>query len=179
MCGPLTCMVFQQNTSRWAVFQYHAFRLLSYVCFTLMLFVIGSIALKTMTWDRFSKFILWFLIAFVWVHIISQFVGRKIKQTFPRFFSYQYFPALLGSVTGLFPCGLLIPAYIGASSMPSKSMSSLAIFFFFAGTLPALLISQSILQQVKKKVPIMLQPWLNSGLGVIFLLAQVWMLSKH
>ncbi|MCC7460592.1 MAG: sulfite exporter TauE/SafE family protein [Proteobacteria bacterium] len=130
-------------------------------------------------WNRFSNFAFWFLIAFVLVQIVSQFIGKKLKQMFPKLISSKFFPAGLGAVTGLIPCGLLIPAYIGASSMPSKSMSVLAIFFFFAGTLPALLMSQSILQQVKKKVPTMLQPWLNSGLGIAFLLVQVWMTSKH
>jgi sulfite exporter TauE/SafE len=63
--------------------------------------------------------------------------------------------------------------------MESKPMVLLAITLFFAGTLPAMLMSQSILQQLKKRLPTMLQPWLNSGLGIIFLLVQVWMLSKH
>ncbi|MCC7459950.1 MAG: sulfite exporter TauE/SafE family protein, partial [Proteobacteria bacterium] len=46
MCGPLTCMVFQRNTSKWDIFQYHAFRLLSYTSFTIILAIIGSVALK-------------------------------------------------------------------------------------------------------------------------------------
>ncbi len=179
MCGPLTSIVFQRNTSKWDIFQYHLLRLLSYVSLTIVLTIIGSVALKNMMWNRLSSFALWLMIAFVLLQIVYQFIGKKLKHLFPRLISKRFFPAMLGAVTGLLPCGLLIPAYIGASSMPNKTMAVLAITFFFSGTVPTLLMSQSILYQVKKKIPTALQPWINVSLGIIFLLMQAWFTSKH
>jgi sulfite exporter TauE/SafE len=179
MCGPLTCFLFKKDTSKWAIFQYQFFRLLSYSSVALILSIIGEVALKNMSWNRFSSFVLWALIAVVILQLVYQFIGKKLQTSFPQLISSKWLAVGLGAITGLLPCGLLIPAYIGASSMESKPMVLLAITLFFAGTLPAMLMSQSILQQLKKRLPTMLQPWLNSGLGIIFLLVQVWMLSKH
>lgn len=82
-------------------------------------------------------------------------------------------------MTGMLPCGLLIPAYIGASSMSGKMNVAISIALFFAGTLPALLMSKSILSMIRKKLPQSAQTWINPSLAIIFLLVQVWMFASH
>jgi sulfite exporter TauE/SafE len=178
MCGPITCMFMGKSQSKMSVFMYHFSRLLSYSLVVFILTIIGSLTVKNMIWNRFSDFILWALIAFASLQVIKHFAGKKISNLFPSMRSSKAFPAIIGSVTGLLPCGLLIPAYIGASSMPSKTLSILAIFYFFAGTLPALLMSQTIIHKVKKTIPDSFQSWVNPGLGIIFLLVQIWMITK-
>ena len=129
-------------------------------------------------WDRFSDFVLWVAIAFVSLQLIKHFAAKKVQKLFPKITCSKNFPIGMGLITGLLPCGLLIPAYIGAASMPSRWMAMSAIFFFFAGTLPALLMSQTLIQQVKQKLPANIYPWINSGLGIIFLIVQIIMLRR-
>lgn len=178
MCGPLTCMLFEKENAKRSIFIYHFSRLLSYSAVVFMLTIIGSLTIKNMIWDRFSYFVFWALIAFVCLQLFKHLAANKIKDAFPKIISSKKFPVSMGMITGLLPCGLLIPAYIGASSMPSKTLAITAIFIFFAGTIPALLMSQTLLQQVKKNVSPAFHPWINSGLGILFLLVQVLMFMK-
>jgi sulfite exporter TauE/SafE len=131
-----------------------------------------------MTWSRFSSFVLWALVVIVILQLFYQLLGQKIKFLVPKLMSSKWLPMGLGLITGLLPCGLLIPAYIGASSMPGKSMVFLSMFFFFAGTLPAMLMSKSLLEILKKRLPSSLQSWVNPSLAAIFLLAQIWMMTR-
>ena len=178
MCGPLTCMFFEKENAKKSIFIYHFSRLLSYLLIVFTLTIIGALTVKNMMWNRFSDFILWVTIAFVSLQLIKFIVSKKIKTVFPKITCSKNFPLGMGLITGLLPCGLLIPAYIGAASLPSRGMALVAVFFFFAGTLPALLMSQTLIHQVKRKLPAAVYPWFNTGLGVIFLVVQIIMLKR-
>lgn len=178
MCGPLTCLFLKGGNSTLSTFQYHSSRLLSYSVVVLALSILGEQTLKNMTWNRFSTFVLWALIVAVIFQLFYKFMGQRVQSLVTKISSAKWLPIGLGSITGLLPCGLLIPAYIGASSMHGKEMVFLSIFFFFAGTLPAMLMGKSLLTLIRKLLPLSLHKWLNPSLTVIFLLFQIWMIKK-
>ncbi|MEZ4845788.1 MAG: sulfite exporter TauE/SafE family protein [Bdellovibrionota bacterium] len=178
MCGPLTCMIFKNQNAKKSIFFYHFSRLISYSTVVLALVMIGSFTIKNMMWNRLSDLLLWAIIAFVALQVIKYLVAPQIQTVFTKLADTRLFPIGIGLITGLLPCGLLIPAYIGASSMSSKAMSLVAIFLFFMGTLPALLMSQTLIQKLKQKLPRSLYPWINPSLGVIFLVIQLIMMRR-
>ena len=178
MCGPLTCFVFKHKNRNWAIFQYQASRLFSYTVISLSISLLGNFTTQNLNWIRLSKFLLASVIALVLFQLSQRYMGKKIQSKLVKMSSSTLFPSIMGLMTGLFPCGLLIPAYIGAASYESKTFVIGAIALFFMGTLPALLTSQSLIHQIKRRLPSNIQPWFQTGLGVVFLLVQAWWISQ-
>jgi len=171
-------MIFKKENTKVSLFSYHLSRLLSYSAVVLTLTIIGSLTIKNMIWDRFSGFLLWIVISLVSLQIIKSLFALRIQALTSRLADSRFFPVGMGLVTGLLPCGLLIPAYVGASSMPSKTAALFAIFLFFLGTVPALVASQSLIQRLKSKLPISIYRWINPSLGLVFIVVQLIMLRR-
>lgn len=177
MCGPLSCLLLDRKDAKFQMLKYHGCRLLSYTIIAFLLAIVGVRVQENMTWSRFSNFVLWSILVFVILQFFYYFGSEHLRHFSMKMASQRSFPYALGLMSGILPCGLLVPAYIGSSSMPSMSLSLAAIGLFFVGTLPAMVTSQTFVQQLRKKLPLYLQPWINIMLSIVFLLVQFWMMT--
>lgn len=154
MCGPFVHILNSRSQSKvTANLLYNAGRIISYVFFGFLLGLGGDMANQFL----FSKtaaviggvFIFylglsymvpaissnsnWFKMPDFLVGRLSRLLSRKSENIFTPFF--------FGAVTGLFPCGLLLPAYGLALGTGDSFTGALIMISFSAGTLPAMLVT--------------------------------------
>ena len=159
MCGPLSLILYQnQNKSEILGIStiYNLSRSFSYFTIGILLGFLGR-GLDLFFFRGFTFFLgIFFLVVFSLGSIFPKFQLHISYSFFPKFFrnaKSQYGKAfLLGSFTGLIPCGLLYPAYSLAILAKTPLESGLAMLSFSLGTYPALFLVSTLYQKFSTRI---------------------------
>lgn len=101
-----------------------------------------------------GMFIFWGINSFVGskkIHFAPKFLSRSYQSLWQKLVSKNessFKPLLIGTLSILLPCGFLYAIVLGTMATQSPSMALIGMFFFWLGTLPAMLLAPAILQRI-------------------------------
>lgn len=188
MCGPILLAISFNNkkSSPWLVsFVYHLGRILTYGIFGILVGFIGKsinfIGLQQYITITMAIFVFWYVLAH-YFNIkflkINTNIGWNLfpKSVFSSILKSKHFYLsrfLLGALNAFLPCGMVILALAAATTASNPGKSFLYMFWFGAGTFPALLLFSAL----KTKIPLKgtkilrkLSPIIAIIFAIIFLL---------
>jgi len=162
MCGGLvtsSCHNGQQ------VVRYQLGRLLGYVLLGLLVGTVGSL-FQQIFYNSYISFLPGLLMGSFFIFWgIQSYRGKKINGHSGKIFSKAYQTIwrkfiletnsylksfFVGLISILLPCGLLYSIILGAFALQSQKMALGAVFFFWLGTLPSMLLAPNILRKILK-----------------------------
>jgi uncharacterized protein len=176
MCGPLLLLMHSIKGNKLSPLKnvvYHLGRIFMY---STLGFIAGSIgeSLSLFGWQRKIAILLGIIVMIAlmipasgkFTQKISLKLTQKLKYRFHHLIKKSDYASqfILGSLNGLLPCGAVYIALAAAIAIGSVFQSAIFMSVFGFGTLPVLLVTNSILSRIKtvpipgmaKKIPILL-----------------------